>query len=287
MNRWTLNLALAVLLLLLAATLSGVFDRASDEQQHPSLIADYDPAMLQSIGIHQDSLNCHLTRQSPTSWRLSEPYAAAISNIALTKLIQLPARRDYQILSDKPANLKQYGLAPALLMLNFDSVSIAWGDINSLDQRRYLLVGDKLILINEDIQPFVQDCPKNLLSKALLEPGQELHGITLPALNVTQQRGEWTMDPAPPSNWSQDDLHRYVDDWRSAQALLVEPLEQSLLGLTPDYRFTLKLARSDIQFLAYRINGQVWWCSPERGLRYYLFDNTLQKLLQPFKPPAS
>ena len=288
MNNWKLNLGLAVLVLLLIAIVSGVFERKANDSKNPALVDTYSAQSITHIELQQNQQRCELTRQVDSiNWRLTSPFSAAASSIAVQKILQLPARRDYQTLSADDSKLDQYGLASPQLILRVGNNTIAWGDVNSLDKRRYLKIGNKLLLIAEDLTPFLQDCPKNLLSKALLEPGQQLQGLQLAGLTVSQQKGVWHLTPSPPSDWTQDDINHYLDDWRSAQALMVEPLDKALLRLKPEYRFSLQLQNGDLEFLAFNINGQVWWASPQRQLRYYLFANSAQKLLHPFMPARS
>jgi len=283
MNGWKLNLALAVLLLLLGAIVFGVFDSKRDEQKQPALIADYKASAVTHIELRQAQFHCELAREPQSSnWRVIAPFNAAASTLAVQKLLQLPARHDYQIVAANSDELQQFDLATPPLNILINNWSIAWGGLNSLDQRRYLKIGEKVLLVSEDIDPFLQDCPKNLLSKALLEPGQTLTGLQLPALSVKQENGVWKIEPQPPSAWTQDDVNRYLDDWRSAQALMVEALDKRVLQQAPEYRVQLQLNSGEVNFLAYRLKGQIWWACPERELQYYFFDNSVQKLLQPF-----
>jgi len=284
---------LAVLLVLLVAIVAGVFERDSKESQRPPLVLDYSASTVSQITIHgQQQRQCRLDRRANTlNWRLSQPFSAAASDIAVQKLLQLPAKRDYQPLSANNNQLEQYGLAKPQWRLRIGDITVDWGGVNALDHRRYIQVEQqqqfKLLLIEEDLTPFLQDCPKNLISKALLEPGQQLRGLHLADLSISQVNGEWAAQPAPPPNWSQDALHRYLDDWRSAQALMVEHFDQALLELKPEYRLSLQIEQGELNFLAFRLNGQIWWACPERQLRYYLFPNIAQKLLHPFSQQSA
>jgi len=283
MNGWKLNSALALLLLILIATIAGVFDKDEQQVALPMLIPAYTAASIDSIDVQQGERHCHLHREkNGIDWRLTEPFDSLASRLALQKLLQMPSRRDYQALDIEPAQLAQFGLAPAQLQVHIAGHRLSWGITHSLDGRRYVSVDDRVLLIKEDVFPLLQDCPKNLMSRALLEPGQQLRGLQLPTLSLKHKDGVWHFDPPPPKQWSQDDVQRFVDEWRSAQALTVEQVTQRFATTPPLYKIQLQLDHGDLHFDAYRIGAQIWWVNRERGLRYYLFENSAQKLLQPY-----
>jgi hypothetical protein len=70
----------------------------------------------------------------------------------------------------------------------------------------------------------VPDRPARLLTHALLRQNEKPVAIRLKTFTLEQRDGKWVVTPAggkePPS---QDDLNRWVDDWRHASSLLTQP----------------------------------------------------------------
>jgi len=256
-------------------------------------------------------------------WWMTQPYHAPATpfvNQNLADLLSAAASADYLVTE---LDAKLVGLSPAAAILDLGKTRLRFGDIEPVHGNRYVQAGDRVYLIPDHLATFTSAQAIELLSPALLPKGSRITRIDLPALpppttggdstdrktparTLRQIDGPWTLheqakqtrqarpesSPTPHSEppaepmpvTSADDLSRWLDEWRYAQAIDIN-------ALTPDKLPTQDPAGSHIEiqiqgqdpirFLVMATTPDLLLARLDQGLSYRFSAEQARRLLYP------
>lgn len=219
-------------------------------------------------------------------WRLTAPKQVLANPIRVQRMLGLLAVDSEQQYVAADLDLSKYGLAVPKAQLRVAGQTLAFGDVDPLNSRRYVLIGQTLHLIDQnDIAVLTNDWP-SLVDLKLLPENRELSAIEITGLGKLERgkdgwkyRGQ-TKAKAP----VQTAIDELVSAWREAQAMEVAINETE----AADERVILTFADgSELRFDVNRYSDQVVLGRADLEIEYHLSSTQAQHLLEFKKPEAA
>jgi hypothetical protein len=193
------------------------------------------------------------------NWWMTQPLQVAANRQRVDTLLALLSQSSYGRFASNGMDLEAIGLARPRVSVRFDQTRIDFGLTEPLNQRRYVLVGGQVQLIDDNNYYSVIAQLKHYISLQLLAPDEQLASISTPRLRVHKVGQGWRLDSGQTPR-SGDDLMRLVQTWQSASALEVIPakatgarghpiIELGLAGGRPSIRLAILSRQPDLLLL--------------------------------------
>lgn len=231
--RLLLNIALAAAV---AATAAGLYLLPREEDADTSYaLVPVAAETLRRIEIQRGSSPSVVLERGETAWRMSAPYAARLDEIALGRLLDLTRLRTPARMT--PGDRARFELDQPWASVRFDQHVIEFGATNALTQELYLASGEYVYAVPARAAAAVPSVPARLLAHRLFAADETLVAIALARFSLRHDGTRWQLDPPDPG-LSQDDLVRWVDQWRLAGSVTTQPAadERSQERITVELR---------------------------------------------------
>lgn len=283
-KRLLLNLLMLITLLGLVAL--TVYKPGIDAPTENAPLTTLDSEQINHIDISRAGGAVNLERRDNGWWVTNDIPVPADQNQVdiLLNLASLSPVRSYPSTEFDPTQLH---LEPALATLRLNDTELRFGDTETLDNLRYVRVGDRISLISDNYQNLLQGTRTQFASRKLLSDTAAIVGITLPNLKLTKpEGGTWLIEPEP-ERISADAAPKLVEAWATASALWVrnyQPSENSTpvsIDLADGQHIEFRLRQNDRETVLAR---------PDLGLEYNLVGysaKALFELEQPAKESAA
>ena len=210
-------------------------------------------------------------------WFLTAPFRARADNFEARRLADLVRAVSEQKL---PAtDLGRFELEPPFATVILDKQTFTFGTINRMLKAQYVMTGDSVFMVNPQYAQAIPPQPERLADNRLwTTPEQQIVGVELPKFKVEQVDGNWVVTPKPPITPTQDDLNRFIDEWKLSSGTLTQPAklkpskEQAIVRMKDGKSVTVNLASRDPEFIVIR---------PDEGLQYHLSRETARRMFDP------
>lgn len=158
--------------------------------------------------------------RAASGWRLSAPFAARADDFQSQRLLEI---LDAASKDRFPAvGLARFDLNEPNARLTINQQAFSFGAVNPMSREQYVLTQDGIYLI---ALRYGAALPKNalqLVNRQLFAAEEAPVALEFREFRLAQQDGKWVMSPAVVDS-SQDDINRWIDEWRLATALAVLP----------------------------------------------------------------
>lgn len=277
MKRARLNLGLMVVAAGLGAAV--FFSQKKDEKGPPltGLAAD---AVTHIALEHPGQPGIRLEKRD-ARWYFGAPVTAEVDEFEINALLGLATAEAKESVTG--ATLKNLGLDPPKYTVTLNDVQIAVGDVEPIQFRRYVKVGDVVSLIEDPPSAALDADYSDLVAKGVLPAGSEIASIELPKLKLAKADGKWALTPADP-NAGADQMQRLADAWKNARAMWNERAagpapkgERVKVTFADGTAREFVVAARDPQFKLHR---------PDLGVNYVLSKALADEMLQ-LPPPAA
>lgn len=285
MKRARLNL---LLLVLVAALAGGAYFSSKKPEAKSSPLTALSSEAITRISIQHPQQAALQLEKRGSSWWLTAPVTAPCDPFEVATLLNLASastQRSFKLSEVKPAELK---LDPPQFTITLNDQTLAFGDVEPLEYRRYVQHGDTVTLIDDPAATSVDADYSDLLAKSLLPPEARLTAIKLPGLSLTRSADgkQWQADPAP-AGLGADDISRLVEAWRQARSMwnAAMPTSEAVDAQAPQpIELTLEGGQT-VQLLLISREPQLIIDRPDLKLRYTLSKADADTLLS-LKPAA-
>jgi hypothetical protein len=221
-TRNLLNLLLAIVLLSLIAV-ALLEPQSEDTQAHHRLTAIASETINQISIDRRHDTPIALAQQEDGSWWLTTPVKAPANLFRVNALLRLLEAKPLGRYPASEVDLSRFQLDPPNYTLHFnDRITLHLGTTTQLDQRRYSLINDEVVIIEEEISPLLIHGFTQFINGALLPPAATPNGFDLPARTIRRPGDHWLVAPRPP-DYSPDQVVELSDRWRYAQAFDIRP----------------------------------------------------------------
>ncbi len=137
---------LNLLLLIIVVLLAVLNFLPEDTQQVP--LTNLDAENIQTITINSKQKELHFDKDN-TRWQLQSAPSQAINDETLSRLLGILKTHSYRQFEKTENNLSAFGLNSPLYQLTLDKLQIQFGTTDPVQNHRYVLVNNKIHLIND------------------------------------------------------------------------------------------------------------------------------------------
>lgn len=216
---WLLNMAL---LAVVAALACFAWLTPSRDEQAKQPLSKLRSAQAQRITLTRPGQPPVTLERRDTQWQITAPLRARADEFQVLRMLTI---LDAQPSAQLPAtDLARFDLQRPVALLNIDNEEYAFGGINTVTREQYVKRGDTVYVVALRHGAALPANALALVHRVLLAEQEQPVAIALPDFSLSQKEGRWTL--TPPVDTSQDDLQRYVDQWRHASAAQAEPYDQ-------------------------------------------------------------
>jgi len=260
-----LNAALAVIVVALGAFF--YFRPAQDAAVEYPLSA-LKPQEATSLRIERAGAAPIVLDWKQDAWFISAPFAARADDSRVQQLLAIiEARAAHRL---PVGDRGRFGLEPPQARIVVDGQPFSFGMVSDITREQYVMAGDAVYAVQARFGAALPVSAVQMASRQLFGADESPVRIALKDFAVEQRDGKWTLAPGL-GDLGQDDLLRWVDEWRLASALRVDPRSAArardeikiqlkngggftlgVLSLEPE----LVLARSD-EKLEYRFRAEL------------------------------
>jgi hypothetical protein len=216
---WLLNVAL---LAAVAALASFVWLNPARDEQAKQPLSTLRSAQVQHITLARPGQPAITLEHRGTQWQITAPLKARADEFQVLRMLTI---LEAQPAAQLPATgLERFDLEAPAALLTIDGVDYAFGGINTVTREQYVRRGDTVYVVALRHGAALPANAAALIRRVLLSEQEQPAGVVLPDFSLTRKEGRWIL--SPPADISQDDLQRYVDQWRYASAAQAEPYDQ-------------------------------------------------------------
>lgn len=144
-DRWLVNLVLSIGAIMLLALL------LSDEEQPspPPRLSDFVTTSPTELTIDRPGKDRIRFQRQNKQWIMTAPYQHVADDNILGRLLSITSLEITSSFSSKGKNLDDFGLADTTATLYLDNTAIHFGDAQPVGEKRYLLIHEKILLVND------------------------------------------------------------------------------------------------------------------------------------------
>lgn len=274
---WLLNIAL---LAAVAALAWFVWLTPSRDEQAKQALSTLKSAQANRITLERQGQPAVMLERRDTQWLITAPFKARADEFQVLRMLTI---LEAQPTAQLPAtDLERFDLQSPAALLTIDAVEYAFGGINAVTREQYVRRGDTVYAVALRHGAGLPANALALVRRVLLAEQEQPVTIVLPEFSLRQDDGRWTL--TPPADTSQDDLQRYVDQWRHASAAQAEPYDQR--PPIAEIRITLRDG-AVLEFGVLQRAPHLLLWRRDTGLQYLFLEAAGRALLsKPGSPPA-
>jgi hypothetical protein len=260
-------ISLAVLFLVVAALGAFVYfgPRSARQQEYHLSSLKADDAQRLRVQ-HPGKPVIELARQS-AQWRMNAPFPARAEAFQVQRVLAILGASAATRLA--ATDLARFGLDRPLAEVKIDEQTFAYGAVSPVTGELYVRAARYLTSLPPASTAFI--------ARQMFALDETPVRLEFPQFRVAQESGRWTVTPRS-SELSQDDISRWVDNWRQASALRAEPDD----GPMPAKHITIEL--KDGRRVAFGVEekgSELAFTRYDEHVRYYLFPSMARVMLAP------
>ena len=240
-------------------------------------ISSLAPAQVQHVLIEPKGGTAIELEKRGETWFLLRPYAARADRTQVERLLDLVSVSSKEKLA--ATDLQRFDLDDPKLKVTFNQTTLSFGASNPLSQDQYVLSGDGVYLLSTFFTSLVPQRAERLLTHSLFRENEKPTAFKYKDFQLEQHDGKWQLTPAPATEQekaSQDEINRWVEEWRFASSLLTQPAT----GKTPIETIEVKLADGNTLKLGLLDKTpEVVLLRPDEKLQFHLSSEAGRRLL--------
>lgn len=210
-----------------------------------------------------------------SGWRLAAPVAARADGFQVERLLEI---LDAASKDRFPATgLARFDLNEPYARLTIDRQSFSFGAVNQVSREQYVLTQDGIYPVALRYGAALPASALQLVSKQLFAAEEAPVAFEFKEFRLAQQDGKWVMSPAAADS-SQDDINRWIDEWRFVSALAVLPMSHRKPLATIKVRFK---SGGDVTLTVVQREPKLTLARSDQQFEYQLAAETAQRLLAP------
>ncbi len=276
-NRWLLNLALVLLVAVLA--LVAVYKPGARQEPPGTPLTALKAEAIERVRIVRAGRPEIRMEKQADRWHLVAPRAARANRFRMgdfTGLAEARASAHFAAGTD----LGQYGLDRPLATVFLNDVEIRFGALHPLSSEVYVLHAGEVKLLPAALLRAATVPLEDLFDAGLLEEDAKVVALQLPGFRLRQSdTGGWVRSPELQGLGS-DQINRFVDEWRYARALAVNPAS-ARIGRE---RITITVregdATHDVAFMVVARRPELVLRRLDEQLDYHFPSETASRLLE-------
>jgi hypothetical protein len=212
------RLNLALLVAVAALALFAYYKPHKSEPEHK--LSAIKAADVTSIKIEITGNPPVVLARTGADWKLTAPLPARADSFQVQRLLEI---LDATSKDRFPAaGLARYELNEPYARVTFNQQTFAFGAVNQLSREQYVLTQDGIYPLSLRYGTLLPKDPLQLVSRQLFAADEAPVAFTFSDFRLAQQDGKWQLTP-PATDIGADDINGWVDEWRLATALNLQP----------------------------------------------------------------
>ena len=218
-NRTRNMLNLMLLVTAVALVMLAYFNPAVKQDEDDGQLVDLDANEIMSIRIERTGKPTVELERRDEEWWLTAPFEIAASSGRVRDLTSLTLQASHAQYPIADLDLTKYGLEPVKVRVLLNDTALVFGDVNPVNQRRYVLNGEQVHLTTDNIYDILTADVASYVGPRLLPKGSEIERLALPELQLRRgDDGAWVLEPELKAI-SADDIQAFITAWQRAEAL--------------------------------------------------------------------
>lgn len=233
------------------------------------------PAALSSIRIERSGQAPMVLERKDGVWWISAPIRAQAEPFQVERLLAiLDAKASARLAT---GDLKRFDLDRPAARLVLNGQTFDFGTVSTTNREQYVLTGDAVYTIDLRHGAALPADVTQLIRRRLFADSEIPVAFELAGFALSKKNGGWMLTPAA-SELSADDINRWVDQWRLASALRVEPFGQgkSIGEIRIELKDGVKLVLGILQR-----EPALVLLRPDENLQYTFVSEAAKRLLTP------
>jgi len=282
MRRHIINL---VLLFLIGAVAALVWMGEDKPEPPPEpLIADQTEG-IDRVGFRIPGGASAMAQRAESGWQLVEPVSAPADTGVINSLLATARAPVSDRIPAAEVALSQMGFDNPERYMIFDDTEVAFGAINPVTKKRYVLKDDTVLQISDPAAASSYYDHAKLVHKDVVPPGQTLVGVVRPQWTLTREDGTWQAQPRSDGSQSVSAARAEAvgTAWAEARAMWTATPMQTSDGSAESVR--LRFANGDTVALRAIRGQQLLLQRPDFQVQYHVAKNRTGLLLDLEAPP--
>lgn len=192
MRRHIINL---VLLFLIGAVAALVWMRKEEPTPPPEPLLAKATEAIERVGFRIPGGASVMAERAGSGWRLIEPVSAPADTSVINSLLSTARAPVSDRIPAAEVELSQMGFDNPERFLIYDDQEVAFGAINPVTKKRYVLMGESVLQISDPAGASSYYDHTKLVHKDIVPPGRALTGIELSQWKLTRDDDVWTAKP--------------------------------------------------------------------------------------------
>ncbi len=215
-----------------------------------------------------------LERTGP-DWRLTAPVAARADSFQTQRLLAILEATSKDRLP--AAGLARFDLNEPYARVTIDQQTFGFGAVNQMSREQYVLTQDGVYLVPLQYGAALPKNALQMVSRQLFAADEAPVAFEFTEFSLVQQDGKWVMSPAP-ADMSQDDINRWIGEWRLATALAVRAADNRKPLATIKVRLK---SGSDVMLAVMQREPELVLARSDQSFQYQFAAETAKRLLAP------
>jgi len=270
------------LFLLIGIAAAGLFIINSPDKDEANIIKLGGPEIseIKNILIQSNGLpDVALEKDKNDKWFMSRPYKAQANSLPISEIIKLTGAISHSRFSAVDKNLRAYDLLPAKASVHLNETEYAFGNIEHINKRRYILKNNMVHLTTDLFYHRLRTNAESFIRPQLLPDDVSITRVDTAdfTLNQTAQ-GEWMVSGKKSfsDNMATDAIQILLDHWQHKRATKILPTKPT----DSSQRISIALSdNSEIQFAVVKNNQELILIRSDLGFQYHLPTGAADDLL--------
>ncbi len=278
-QRWLFNLILLAITLLLS--ISVFYTMEHDKTTDKANLIDL--AVVRSINIQQtEDKHIFMSKNQLGFWEMTAPYQLSVNQVRIERLLNFLSTKDYIALETAKLNLNSVQLAPSLLKIKFNQITVEFGNLSPLnDGKRYILINGKAYLVKETIFNELNNHAINFVNLSVLGNNPQITELKLPNSHLVLRENKWIIKETISDKIDENPnkLTTFIKQWEEAQAFTIEPYAPPAEAIINEVEIFLADREGPIKFEAILVEKLFILAWREKAIQYQLPIKQYDKLL--------
>ena len=211
---------LTILCLLIVVGILTTFFILSDKQKADNqkiLLSNIEATSISQITIQRTDKGDIVFQKQGNSWFMLSSVEARVNMARINAMLHILQSRSFAQIDVKDSPMTPYQLDPATIVLRLDDHEFFFGTTDPIDERRYVLFGNTIHLINDSLFHQLRQPPIFYVSTRLVPAEETIVSIQFVDQLVTVVGENWALSPV---NSAIEDklLNSLAQAWQTGRA---------------------------------------------------------------------
>jgi len=269
-SRNLVNLSLLIFLIIFITIFINSRQAAVDSERLTSLSLKE----INKIEIHKkNKKNIVFTKETDGIWYMQTPYQIKAHQFRINTLLSLSQLNLQESYNLDTLSLADYALDKPRAHITFNETDVLFGKTNTINNKRYFLVENKMSLINDQTYPLVSAHASSFINLSLLDDDFQIIKIQTPVTTVQRDYNKFWKSSGE-NSLNADQVQSFLEHWKSARAFAVhESTEKTTIDT-----IAISSKNKTIVFHIKDVDPWLILSLPELNIEYHI-DKSMKNIL--------